>query len=237
MSNSGNGAILVIMGTGIATKDLEEGQLYLDVNPSQSVVPDADMPIDKTKDVKSKYTDSKGNKQSANKKVGLGLKMPWLSMNSNRALPPTVVKGMEVFIWKNILSNDYYWSSWDGQEDLIPQEQALFLFSNLKKPQKVPRDQKNSWAVGISPKTGELFVHTTNNNGEKAVFKFDFSTKTGKAIMNVNGSSVEISAGEITFNTANVVFNSNVTINGNLNSKGNSKFNEKGFTVTDVPLK
>jgi len=249
---SGNTVLIAIVGTGQAAETLADDSVSLLINPTQ-LISGQETEIEEEKKTKTKHVDNKGNMKDGSVQKSVTITAKWWSINSNRKFPPTVYKGEEVLIYKNLTSNDYWWASLGTQDDVRGQESAIFLFSNLKDPSKVELDETNAWGIEISTKHQRARFHTANNNGEGVKFDMDFNVeKKLFTLVDNNGSGISLGNGEITIKTDTLNLEatainvkasainfkcSKATFDGDVEFKGKTKFNGGGETVTNIKLK
>jgi len=161
------------------------------------------------------------------------LKADWLNVGgSNRVTAPDVMKGETVILYRMGDADRWFWSMMRGETDLRRKESVVHLYGNTEE-HGVTLDHENSYHTTISTKDKKIHLHTSNNDEEAAAFDILLKTDTGVLeVKDSNGNYLRHDAkngtletnhnSSVTIHSPEITLDGNVTITGNLHTKGTS---------------
>lgn len=133
----------------------------------------------------SEQAGSEGDDAEFNVKVtsDVAVTATWLSLNSNRATPPDVRRGMRVLLWKFADQNDFFWTYAGLDDHLFKLETVIFRISATSDEDADSLAPENCYSLEMCSRTGKITLQTSKANGEFCVYAFQFNMKDGKAVL------------------------------------------------------
>ena len=107
----------------------------------------------------------------------------WLAINSNRATPPDVRRGMRVLLWKFADQNDFFWTYAGLDDDKFKLETVIYRISATSDEDADSLAPENCYSLEMCSRTGKITLQTSKANEEFCLYAFQFNMKDGKVVL------------------------------------------------------
>jgi hypothetical protein len=116
---------------------------------------------------------------------GIAIDAEWLG-ETNRVLSPDVRRNEQVMLYQSGDSNKYYWTSMGRDDNLRRLETLVWAYNGDPSNEDADPSRDNSYVQEISTHDGHITLTTSDKNGEKAKYLFQFNTKDGRVTLEDN---------------------------------------------------
>ncbi len=113
---------------------------------------------------------------------------------SNRVTSPDVIKGETIIIYRVNDTDTFFWSTVMIEPSVRRQETVCYMYGNIPTG-LIPFDKDTSYWVEVSTHDKYVHIHTSNNDGEAAVWDIKLDTNQGIFSVTDNaGNDLEINS-------------------------------------------
>lgn len=181
---------------GVVAENKALSSFYIKVTPTE-MMPGIEGELkDNTNKIEVTGTDDDGNTYSSSTNDHTTISAKWLPFNSNRLMPPDMVRGEEVVIYRYANSKQYYWKETGLQDHLRRKETMTLAISGTVEPDKT-LTHDNTYYLELSSHTHTITLHSSKADGELFEYTFQINGKDGCVILTDHvGNEIDLDSSE-----------------------------------------
>lgn len=172
-------SLFKLFSYGRAAANLEPGQLELEVIPFEHMNYVDGEVTDHQTETQVQGVDASGNSYTSKMTSSISVKAKWLRTNNREIIPPLIVRGEKVEIYRYADTDQFFWKeAGDGVKGRA-RDAMVLAFSNTADHDADSESIDNSYQVEVNTVTKLVQVRTNKSDGEPFAYVIQINTKAG----------------------------------------------------------